>query len=90
MANAKDFYFYVLHCADDTLYGGYTTDIMRREQEHNAGTGAKYTRARLPVKLIYSERFDTRSEATKREWWFKHKLTRKQKFSFLAEHGVDL
>jgi putative endonuclease len=90
MATAKDFYFYVLHCADDTLYGGYTTDITRREREHNAGTGAKYTRARLPVKLIYSERFDTRSEATKREWWFKHKLTRKQKLTFLAEHGVDL
>ena len=51
-------YMYVVECADGTLYTGYTTDVERRLKTHNAGKGAKYTRARLPVKLLYSEFFD--------------------------------
>lgn len=79
MANTSNHYFYVLKCADDTLYAGYTTDIKRREQEHNSLTkGAKYTRYRQPVKMIYYELFDTRVDATKAEAQFK-KLTRVQK-----------
>ena len=50
-------YMYVVECADGTLYTGYTTDVERRLKTHNAGKGAKYTRARLPVKLLYSEAF---------------------------------
>ena len=50
-------YMYVVQCADGTLYTGYTTDIERRIKTHNAGKGAKYTRPRLPVTLIYQESF---------------------------------
>lgn len=79
MANMNKHYFYVVQCVDDTLYAGYTTDVIRREQEHNSSTkGAKYTRYRQPVKVIHFEAFDTRAEATKAEAQFK-KLTRLQK-----------
>ena len=56
-------YMYVVECADGTLYTGYTTDVERRLKTHNAGKGAKYTRARLPVKLLYSEAFASKPEA---------------------------
>ena len=59
---------YLLRCADETLYTGVTTDVNRRLSEHNTSAkGAKYTRARRPVRLIYSERCTTRGEAQKRE-----------------------
>lgn len=82
-------YFYVLFCADGTFYGGYTTDLERREAEHNAGTGAKYTKPtnRRPAKMIYAEGFLTRSEATKAEYAFK-KQTRKKKENYLMQRGV--
>ena len=63
----KKHYAYILHCADDTYYCGYTTDISARERAHNSGKGAKYTRTRRPVKMEYSEEFDTKSEALHRE-----------------------
>ena len=50
-------YMYVLECADGSLYTGYTTDVEKRLKTHNAGKGAKYTRARLPVKLLYQESY---------------------------------
>jgi len=77
-------YFYVLECKDLSFYGGYTTDLNRRLQEHNLGVGAKYTRlsSRRPAKMIHSEVFNTRSEATKAEYAFK-KLSRKQKETYL-------
>lgn len=89
MADAH--YFYVLLCQDTSLYGGYTTDLQRREQEHNNGTGAKYTRAqaRRPVKLIYAECFKTRSEAMRAEALFKQQ-TRPQKNHYLANQGVHV
>lgn len=85
---AANHYFYVLHCKDGTFYGGYTTDPKRRLQEHNKGTGAKYTRlpSRRPVKMIHTEKFATRSEATKAEYAFK-KLPRKQKEYYLKIHA---
>lgn len=88
---AKSSYFYVLFCNDGTLYGGYTTDLDRRTEEHNSGTGAKYTRParRRPVKMLYAEEYATRSEATKAEAAFK-RLTRKNKDRFLKERGVSL
>lgn len=78
-------YFYVLTCQDQSFYAGYTTDLSRRLKEHNQGIGAKYTRVRLPVTMIYGEAFTTRSEATKAEAAFK-KLSRKQKEAFLAHN----
>jgi putative endonuclease len=60
-------FVYVLRCADDTLYTGYTTDVKRRVAEHDRGEGAKYTRGRTPVELVHVETFDSRSAAMQRE-----------------------
>ena len=74
------YYLYILRCSDDTLYTGITTDIKRRIAEHNGGQkGARYTRARQPVSLVYSEEYDDRSSASKREYYIKHKMSRKDK-----------
>jgi len=64
---------YILRCADDTLYTGITTDTARRVQEHNTDDKkwAKYTRNRRPVELVYTEIFDNRSDASKREYEIK-------------------
>ena len=78
-------YMYVVQCADGTLYTGYTTDIERRIKTHNAGKGAKYTRARLPVKLIYAQGFDSKEEAMSAEALLKRKK-RAQKERFLSEN----
>lgn len=67
----KDHFMYVLECADGTLYTGYTVDIEKRIQAHNSGCGAKYTRARRPVKLLASARFATKEEAMSAEFHFK-------------------
>jgi len=87
---SKCSYFYVLYCKDHTLYGGYTTDLNRREKEHNNGVGAKYTkpRRRRPVKMIYAEKYESRSLATKAEFRFK-KQARKEKESYLNENGIS-
>ena len=71
-------YTYILSCADGTLYTGWTNDLDRRLAAHNAGRGGKYTRARLPVALVYYEEFETKQEAMAREWAIKQ-LTREQK-----------
>ena len=60
-------FVYIVRCADDTLYTGWAVDVAARVVVHNAGRGAKYTRPRRPVKLIYSEELPTRAEAMKRE-----------------------
>ena len=63
-----EWFVYILRCADGTLYTGITTDLERREQEHNSEKkGARYTRSRRPVVLVYSEKVEDRSEASKRE-----------------------
>lgn len=84
---ADQHYFYVLRCHDQTFYGGYTTDLIRRENEHNQGIGAKYTRpaSRRPLQMIHAEAFSTRSEATKAEAAFK-KLSRKEKECYLIQY----
>lgn len=89
MNQIKASYFYVLHCKDGTLYGGYTTDLNRRLKEHNDGVGAKYTRPsrRRPLKMLYAEAHSSRSEATKAEAAFK-KLIRRKKDQFLIAQGV--
>lgn len=81
-------YFYVLLCNDGTLYGGYTNNLKHRLEAHNAGKGAKYTKSRRPVKMIYFEEFKDKGIALKREYWFKHH-NRTWKEKFLHEHGVD-
>ena len=72
------YYTYMLRCADDTLYTGYTRNLKHRIVAHNQRTGAKYTRSRLPVRLVYYEAFATKREALKREAALK-KLTHAQK-----------
>lgn len=82
---ATTWFVYILRCADNSLYTGITTDITRREKEHNSDSkiAAKYTRARQPVKLAYVEQSDNRSEASKREHAIK-KLSKKQKEQLIA------
>lgn len=77
-------YTYILECKDQTLYTGYTTDLERRLKVHNDGKGAKYTKIRRPVKLVYHEEFDNKSEALKREYALKQ-LSRKQKLLLIKE-----
>lgn len=60
-------YIYIARCADKTLYTGYTIDLKNRENTHNAKKGAKYTRSRLPVKIVYFEVFRSKSKALRRE-----------------------
>lgn len=75
-------YMYVLECADGSLYTGYTTNIEKRLNTHNAGKGAKYTRARLPVALLYQEEFPNKASAMSAEALFKKK-TRKEKLEYI-------
>ncbi|HEL1612751.1 TPA: GIY-YIG nuclease family protein [Streptococcus suis] len=76
-------YFYVLECADGSLYTGYTTDVVKRLATHNRGKGAKYTRGRLPVKLLYQEDFASKQEAMSAEALFK-KRNRQSKLDYIA------
>lgn len=69
---------YILRCKDNSLYTGITTDIERRFEEHQAGTASKYTRVRIPVELVYTEKAIDRSSATKREIEIK-KMSRQKK-----------
>lgn len=79
------FYVYLLRCADGTLYTGYTDDPVRRTKVHNAGKGAKYTRARLPVELVYQEACADKSAALRREYEIKQ-LTRVQKLKLIEQN----
>lgn len=76
-------YTYILRCADGTLYTGWTNDLEKRLAAHNAGTGAKYTRPRRPVTLVYHEVFETKEAAMRREWEIKH-LSRRQKLRLIG------
>ena len=71
-------YTYMVRCRDGSLYTGYTTDIEKRIEAHNEGKGAKYTRSRRPVELVYYEEYPTKEEAMSREWHIK-RMTRKKK-----------
>ena len=89
MAKSKKHYVYVLACADQTLYTGYTTNPKRREQEHQSRKGAKYTRLkrRQPCRMLMTKAFASRSEAMSCEDRFKQ-LTRLQKERCLRKIGV--
>ena len=74
---------YILRCSDDTLYTGYTDDVERRCAVHNSGKGAKYTRGRGPVSVVYREECTDRSAAKRREAAVK-KLSRKEKLELVS------
>lgn len=74
----NSYYVYILRCSDGSLYTGITKDIKKRIAEHNSKSGAKYTRSRLPVRLLYFEEGYEKSDALKREIAIK-KLTKKKK-----------
>ncbi|MCD5548256.1 GIY-YIG nuclease family protein [Lactobacillus delbrueckii] len=80
-------YFYVLLCSDGSFYGGYTNDLKKRLEAHNSGKGAKYTKGRRPVEMIYLEEYADKRTAMQREYWFKHH-DRAWKEKFLHEQGV--
>ena len=75
-------YTYIVACADQTLYTGWTNNLEKRIAAHNSGKGAKYTASRRPVKLVYYETFDTKAEAMQREYAIKQ-LSREQKLKLI-------
>jgi len=78
------YYVYMLECADGTLYTGITTDLERRLEEHNSSQkGARYTRARRPVSVVYHESHPDRSSASKREYHLKKKMSREEKYQLI-------
>ncbi|MBU9721978.1 MULTISPECIES: GIY-YIG nuclease family protein [Bacillaceae] len=79
-------FVYIIRCNDETYYTGYTTDIEKRINQHEAGKGAKYTRGRSPLSLVYEESFQTKGEALKREYEIKQ-LSRQEKEAIISEGG---
>lgn len=79
-------HLYILRCKDGTLYTGITTDVEKRFQAHQCGKGAKYTRGRGPLELVYREECGSHSDALKREWEVKQ-LSREQKQALIDEYG---
>lgn len=82
-------YVYLLRCADGTLYCGWTTDPEARLAAHNSGKGAKYTRSRLPVEMVWLEKYEDRHEALSREWHIK-RMSRKKKLALIAGLEPDV
>jgi predicted GIY-YIG superfamily endonuclease len=82
----KKWYIYILRCADNTLYTGSTDDVERRVAVHNSGKGAKYTRGRTPVEVVYTEECESCSAALKREYAIKQ-LSRQEKLNLINEKG---
>lgn len=78
-------YTYIIRCKDDTLYCGWTNNLEKRIASHNAGTGAKYTKYRHPVELVYFETFDTKEEAMRREYAIKQ-LSRAEKLNLIKNN----
>lgn len=77
-------YTYIVECSDGTLYTGWTNNLEKRLEAHNSGKGAKYTKTRRPVKIIYTEMFETKEEAMSREFAIK-RLSRQQKMNLISE-----
>ena len=82
------YFVYMLRCGDDTLYTGFTDNVERRLAVHQSGKGAKYTRSRQPLRLVYREEVEDKSAALKREAAIK-KLTRTQKLNLIAENPLE-
>lgn len=82
-------YTYILKCSDGSLYTGWTNDLNKRISDHNAGKGAKYTKARRPVELAYYETFLTKEEAMKREYAIKQ-MSRRMKLAIIEKKdGIE-
>lgn len=81
-------YVYILKCADNTYYTGWTNNLKKRINTHSSGKGAKYTRGRRPVELVYYEEFEEKSDALKRECSIK-KLKREQKEQIIKSINLD-
>lgn len=81
-------YLYILRCKDNTLYTGITTNVEKRLQQHRSGKGAKYTRGRAPLELVYQEVCKNHTEALKREAFVK-KLTRKDKEALIFKNTME-
>ena len=79
-------YVYILRCRDGTFYCGWTTDLTERIVAHNSGKGAKYTRSRRPVELVYYEEYESKHEAMSREWHIK-RMTREEKTELIAQQS---
>lgn len=84
MSSVRNF-VYILRCADDTLYTGWTNDPEKRLEAHNKGLGAKYTRSRTPVAMVYLEELESKGEALSRELAIK-KLKRNEKLLLISEY----
>ena len=82
-------FVYILLCRDGTFYCGWTTDLTARIAAHNSGKGAKYTRSRLPVELVYYEEYESKHEAMSREWHIK-RMTREEKTELVAQKSKRL
>lgn len=89
-------YTYILLCKDNTLYTGWTNNLAKRLEAHQAGRGSKYTKSRLPVQLLYTECFEEKTQAMRREWEIKQ-LSRAEKLALIKkikergdENGKDL
>ncbi len=80
-------YVYILKCSDNTLYTGWTNDLVKRLKAHNSGKGSKYTRNRLPVEFVYLEEFEDKIEAMKKEYFIK-RLKKQEKLELIK--GVNL
>jgi putative endonuclease len=85
----NSYYFYVVECSDGSYYAGYTNNLSVRIRKHNEGKGAKYTRSRTPVRLIFSRKYKTKREALQAEYRFKQ-LSRKEKEQFIAKEQKDV
>ena len=81
---ASNWYLYILRCKDDTLYTGITTDVEKRLEQHRSGKGAKYTRGRGPLELVYMEEQPDKSAALRREYEIKQ-MTRQKKLELLEQ-----
>lgn len=82
-------YTYIVRCRDGSLYTGWSNDLEKRIREHNEGRGAKYTKSRRPVALVYYEEYQTKEEAMRREYAIK-KLGRREKEKLVAGKAEDL
>ncbi len=82
-------YTYILECKDGTYYTGWTNNLEKRLKDHNDGKGAKYTKSRLPVSLVYYEEFQTKEEAMRREYAIK-RMSRNEKCSLISSSGENI
>lgn len=83
----KQNYIYIVQCSDGTLYTGWTNHLQKRIDDHNAGKGAKYTKSRRPVNLLYYECYETKEMAMRREYEIKQ-MNRKEKLKLMEEENI--